>query len=292
MGPCGGIAVGRKAYALPVHWGSQRSEDDRHGTRCGGSATDVPPSAAMASRSSRSGLANQAARLRAWRVVGVTIWPARTGAQPRARRSVRQAGSSLTRSVNDIRARSPGHGKGRFVLHFKLFGMAKAPDGSREALKMFGTPNTLRHGYRKPYHLASHELLTASSGLDSFFHHARRRAPAIDSAQASLRCDVHGDIPTAACISRIDAMQVLLRVGSVHARFGAEAMSDAGEFLEHPDLKRLTGRQQKSRQIEWLRAEGIPFRVSATGHPVVLWAAIKEKHVATSESWRPRALEA
>lgn len=69
-------------------------------------------------------------------------------------------------------------------------------------------------------------------------------------------------------------------------------MSDLSPFLEDPDLKRLTGRQQKSRQIEWLRIAGIPFRVSATGHPVVLWAAVKGKDVETTEAWRPRALEA
>ena len=69
-------------------------------------------------------------------------------------------------------------------------------------------------------------------------------------------------------------------------------MSEPGAFLEDPDLQRLTGRHQKSRQIEWLRTEGIPFRVSATGHPVVLWAAIRDKRVVASESWQPRALEA
>jgi Domain of unknown function (DUF4224) len=69
-------------------------------------------------------------------------------------------------------------------------------------------------------------------------------------------------------------------------------MSEPSAFLEDPDLKRLTGRHQKSRQIEWLRSAGIPFRVNATGHPVVLWAAIRDKRVATSEAWQPRALEA
>jgi hypothetical protein len=69
-------------------------------------------------------------------------------------------------------------------------------------------------------------------------------------------------------------------------------MSETAAFLEDPDLRRLTGRHQKSRQIEWLRTEGIPFRVSATGHPVVLWAAIRDKRVVASESWQPRALEA
>ena len=69
-------------------------------------------------------------------------------------------------------------------------------------------------------------------------------------------------------------------------------MSGASAFLEDEDLQRLTGRQQKSRQIEWLRAEGIPFRISATGHPAVLWAAIRDEHVATSKGCQPRALEA
>ncbi len=69
-------------------------------------------------------------------------------------------------------------------------------------------------------------------------------------------------------------------------------MSDSSPFLDDPDLKRLTGRQQKSRQIEWLRDAGIPFRINATGHPVVLWVALKGKDVNVSEAWRPRALEA
>jgi hypothetical protein len=69
-------------------------------------------------------------------------------------------------------------------------------------------------------------------------------------------------------------------------------MNDRSVFLEDPDLKRLTGRHQKSRQIEWLRMAGIPFRVSATGHPVVLWVAINGKDLGTNEGWQPRALEA
>jgi len=69
-------------------------------------------------------------------------------------------------------------------------------------------------------------------------------------------------------------------------------MNEPGAFLDDLDLKRLTGRHQKSRQIEWLRAEGIPFRVSATGHPVVLWTAVNGEPSAANEGWRPRALEA
>ena len=69
-------------------------------------------------------------------------------------------------------------------------------------------------------------------------------------------------------------------------------MNEPSAFLEEVDLKRLTGRHQKSRQIEWLRSEGIPFRVSATGHPVVLWAALGDGRLAANEAWQPRALEA
>jgi hypothetical protein len=76
------------------------------------------------------------------------------------------------------------------------------------------------------------------------------------------------------------------------AAVGVGTMSDSNPFLDDLDLRRLTGRCQKSRQIEWLRSAGIPFRVNATGHPVVLWTALERKDVKSSESWQPRALEA
>ena len=70
-------------------------------------------------------------------------------------------------------------------------------------------------------------------------------------------------------------------------------MTDSSPFLDDADLRRLTGRCQKSRQIEWLRATGIPFRVSATGHPVVLWTALQGgTSKAANEGWQPKALEA
>ena len=69
-------------------------------------------------------------------------------------------------------------------------------------------------------------------------------------------------------------------------------MSDATQFLDDPSLRRLTGRRQKSRQIEWLRTEGIPFRISATGHPVVLWTALENKPARSNDRWTPRVLEA
>ena len=68
-------------------------------------------------------------------------------------------------------------------------------------------------------------------------------------------------------------------------------MNDASPFLDEPDLRRLTGRHQKSRQIDWLRTAGIPFRVNATGHPIVLWAALHGRGQKAIEGWQPRALE-
>jgi hypothetical protein len=37
-------------------------------------------------------------------------------------------------------------------------------------------------------------------------------------------------------------------------------MSDLGEFLEKPELRRLTGCAWSTTQAAWLRAKGIPFQ--------------------------------
>lgn len=63
-------------------------------------------------------------------------------------------------------------------------------------------------------------------------------------------------------------------------------------FLDDEQLIKLTGRRTKSKQIEWLRIEGIPFRVNATGHPVVTRQAVEGKREVDTSAWRPRALEA
>lgn len=49
-------------------------------------------------------------------------------------------------------------------------------------------------------------------------------------------------------------------------------------FLNDEELHQLTGRRMKSRQIAWLRAQGLPFRINATGHPVVTWAAVEGRY--------------
>lgn len=70
-------------------------------------------------------------------------------------------------------------------------------------------------------------------------------------------------------------------------------MSSIG-FLGEEDLRQLTGWRIKSRQIAWLRAEGIPFRVNATGHPVVTWSSVEGRQAvaepAAAQVWTPRVI--
>lgn len=68
-----------------------------------------------------------------------------------------------------------------------------------------------------------------------------------------------------------------------------------GLFLDDAELVQLTARRFKSKQIEWLRAAGIPFRVSATGHPVVTRAAIEGRTPEPETKrtgWTPRVVGA
>ncbi|GAA6121504.1 DUF4224 domain-containing protein [Acidovorax sp. FG27] len=68
-----------------------------------------------------------------------------------------------------------------------------------------------------------------------------------------------------------------------------------GLFLDDDDLTRLTSRKMKSKQIAWLRSAGIPFRVSATGHPVVTRAAVEGRTpepAARQNGWTPRVVGA
>jgi len=60
-------------------------------------------------------------------------------------------------------------------------------------------------------------------------------------------------------------------------------------FLSDPELAKLTGFKIKSKQIVRLRAQGIPFQVNASGHPVVTRAAVEgRKDPADAESgWTP-----
>lgn len=72
-------------------------------------------------------------------------------------------------------------------------------------------------------------------------------------------------------------------------------MSGAALFLDDDELIQLTGRKLKSMQITWLREAGVPFRVSATGHPVVVRSAIDGRaaeQLPVKQAWTPRVLAA
>lgn len=51
-------------------------------------------------------------------------------------------------------------------------------------------------------------------------------------------------------------------------------MATAGGFLDSDDLRQLTGAARRAGQIAWLRAEGVPFRPSGKGEPVVAWVHV------------------
>lgn len=65
-------------------------------------------------------------------------------------------------------------------------------------------------------------------------------------------------------------------------------------FLNDEELEQLTGRKHKSRQAEWLKANAIPFRTSATGHPVVTRSAIdgRKEEPTQVQRWVPRVVGA
>lgn len=70
-------------------------------------------------------------------------------------------------------------------------------------------------------------------------------------------------------------------------------------FLSDAELVKLTGYAWKSKQIQWLKAEAIPFRTAATGHPVVTRAAIEGRPANAlpaeppkARPWVPRVLGA
>lgn len=64
-------------------------------------------------------------------------------------------------------------------------------------------------------------------------------------------------------------------------------------FLTPEEIAACTGRKMKSRQIMALRDMGVPFRINATGHPVVTRSAIegsKEVVEPIKKTWVPRVL--
>ena len=169
-GARGGSAVGRLAHALPfptggaasrpmcqLAWRSGCSAAGRTITSSGGSAADVPPSAANGAAveplRALQRIRSSAARLRAWRVAGVTVWherSSRSAAQCASSGPVRQAGPSVAYSRRTSGPALPGHGKGR--LHYAAG--AASPDVLREGWKPdrveTATKERARCGARQP----------------------------------------------------------------------------------------------------------------------------------------------
>ncbi len=66
-------------------------------------------------------------------------------------------------------------------------------------------------------------------------------------------------------------------------------------FLDAPDIRRLTGKAQKAKQVQQLRTMGIPFYVNASGHPIVARSAVeggRKEQAKTVQPWRPAVLGA
>lgn len=63
-------------------------------------------------------------------------------------------------------------------------------------------------------------------------------------------------------------------------------------FIDEAELAQLTGRKAKSYQIAWLRTSGLPYRINATGHPVVTRTAVEGRATpAEVTGWVPRVLQ-
>jgi len=87
-----------------------------------------------------------------------------------------------------------------------------------------------------------------------------------------------------------------MRAGWV--RFVGAVTMGSALFLDDAELTQLTGWKMKSRQIQWLRQNGIPFRVNATGHPVVTRSAVEARQAAAAPAqterprWTPKVIGA
>lgn len=63
-------------------------------------------------------------------------------------------------------------------------------------------------------------------------------------------------------------------------------------FLTEAELRDLTGRKLKSRQVEALAKMGVPYLINAAGRPVVCRAHLEGRAAAPSEApaWKPAVL--
>lgn len=67
-------------------------------------------------------------------------------------------------------------------------------------------------------------------------------------------------------------------------------------FLTPDEMHHWSGRKHKAKQIEWLRLEGIPFRVAMDGRPRVLRKALEGGKTTPppqpQRAWMPRVIGA
>lgn len=71
-------------------------------------------------------------------------------------------------------------------------------------------------------------------------------------------------------------------------------MNEADTFLTDEEVRRLTARKLKTKQIESLRRMGIPFFVNAIGRPVVTRVAVIGGNSRPQEfvsAWTPKVLK-
>lgn len=71
-------------------------------------------------------------------------------------------------------------------------------------------------------------------------------------------------------------------------------MNEADTFLTDEEVRRLTARKLKTKQIESLRRMGIPFFVNAIGRPVVTRVAVIGGNFKSQEfapAWTPKVLK-
>jgi hypothetical protein len=66
-------------------------------------------------------------------------------------------------------------------------------------------------------------------------------------------------------------------------------MQTESQFLSAEDIKTLTGRKNKTQQIEWLRNNGVQHYINMAGRPVVPKTAISgiQQPASKQAGWKP-----
>jgi len=65
-------------------------------------------------------------------------------------------------------------------------------------------------------------------------------------------------------------------------------MGEQPFFLTEDEVRRLTGRAVKTKQVEFLKTQGLPFRVNALGQPIIVRSVIEGRSAPTAPPPSPR----